>query len=248
MSADASSRLAFPLECHMCQGCKIQHRRSAHGMTALVTKAFAGLSCLLCLLGPDTSIAREAEVEATAKARVDDSPTNRLLHACFLPRITVALTSPTAARHQIYILPPCVLDPSDPASHDRAHVVSPHPGTSHVHATLGIKPHMLVQTQAYARLRPDAPELADLTSAAASDETFTARGAKRQRIYEDHLPEADISAGIKRGTLHQVKFGLGIASAVVSAGQHPHGSSNACMDPCDEGTGPPPRNGHLGWH
>ena len=58
--------------------------------------------------------------------------------------------------------------------------------------------------QAYARLRSDAPELADLSSAAASDETFTARGAKRQRIFEDHLPEAEISAGIKRGTLHQV--------------------------------------------
>ena len=94
---------------------------------------------------------------------------------------------------------------------------------------------MCENAQAYARLRPDAPELADLTSAAASDETFTARGAKRQRIYEDHLPEADISAGIKRGTLHQVKSGLQHASALISAAQYSvHGSANGCMDPSGE--------------
>ena len=60
--------------------------------------------------------------------------------------------------------------------------------------------------QAYAKLRPDVPELADLTSAAAMDETVVAngKGAKRQRIYEDHLPESEITAGLKRGTLHQV--------------------------------------------
>ena len=60
--------------------------------------------------------------------------------------------------------------------------------------------------QAYAKLRPDVPELADLTSAAASDESMAqnGKGAKRQRIYEDHLPESEVTAGLKRGSLHQV--------------------------------------------
>ena len=81
----------------------------------------------------------------------------------------------------------------------------------HPHITL--KPGCILTfcaLQAYAKLRLDVPELADLTSAAAMDETVTVngKGAKRQRIYEDHLPESEITAGLKRGTLHQARSWL----------------------------------------
>ena len=32
------------------------------------------------------------------------------------------------------------------------------------------------------------------------------KGKKRKRIYEDHRPMSSIAAGIKQGTLHQVRM------------------------------------------
>ena len=67
--------------------------------------------------------------------------------------------------------------------------------------------------QAYARSLADHPELADLVAGEANGEEgmevdgagAEGRGAKRKRIYEDHRPMSSITAGIKAGTLHQVR-------------------------------------------
>ena len=39
-----------------------------------------------------------------------------------------------------------------------------------------------------------------------------AKGKKRKRIYEDHRPMSSIAAGIKQGTLHQVRSGLTVCA------------------------------------
>jgi hypothetical protein len=81
--------------------------------------------------------------------------------------------------------------------------------------------------QAYARSRTDAPELADLVAGGGGGEDASIgdvdmadapngqpagqsgqRGAKRARIFEDHRPMSAITAGIKAGTLHQVRAGV----------------------------------------
>ena len=80
--------------------------------------------------------------------------------------------------------------------------------------------------QAYARSRTDAPELADLVAGGGGEDAATGdvdmadapngqaagqsgqRGAKRARIFEDHRPMSAITAGIKAGTLHQVRAGI----------------------------------------
>ena len=65
--------------------------------------------------------------------------------------------------------------------------------------------------QAYARMRADAPELVDIVAANADSELATeeeagaARGAKRQRIYDDHKPMSTVTEGMKQGKLHQVR-------------------------------------------
>ena len=65
--------------------------------------------------------------------------------------------------------------------------------------------------QAYARMREECPDLVDLVAAGAASERengavelSTGKGPKRKRVYEDHRPMSDITAGIKRGILHQV--------------------------------------------
>lgn len=71
----------------------------------------------------------------------------------------------------------------------------------------------LQSLQAYARSLADHPELADLVAGEANGEqgvevdgaAAEGRGAKRKRIYEDHRPMSSITAGIKAGTLHQVR-------------------------------------------
>ena len=66
--------------------------------------------------------------------------------------------------------------------------------------------------QAYARSLTDEPDLADLVAGEANgeegmevDDGVAGKGAKRKRIYEDHRPMSSITAGIKAGTLHQVR-------------------------------------------
>ena len=72
--------------------------------------------------------------------------------------------------------------------------------------------------QAYARGRTDCAELADLVAAGASgeagDDAGTTGGgaaggkaAKRKRIYEDHRPMSEVTAGIRAGRLHQARSG-----------------------------------------
>lgn len=80
--------------------------------------------------------------------------------------------------------------------------------------------------QAYARLRTDCPELVDvgavvmrggqeedgtdmIIDGAASNgqqqqQSSGPRQAKRRRIYEEHMPMSEVTAGIKAGRLHQV--------------------------------------------
>jgi exoribonuclease R len=67
--------------------------------------------------------------------------------------------------------------------------------------------------QAYARSLSDAPELADITAVGSNgqegmdiDGGAASKGKKRKRIYEDHRPMSSIAAGIKQGTLHQVRM------------------------------------------
>ena len=69
--------------------------------------------------------------------------------------------------------------------------------------------------QAYARSLPDAPELADITAVGSNEQEAmdidggaASKGRKRKRIYEDHRPMSSIAAGIKQGTLHQVRMCL----------------------------------------
>ncbi len=76
--------------------------------------------------------------------------------------------------------------------------------------------------QEYAKLRAaEVPELADLVTAARAREAAAAEGAgagtgaagasggsgraaKKRRVYEDHRPMSEITAGIKAGRIHQV--------------------------------------------
>ena len=84
--------------------------------------------------------------------------------------------------------------------------------------------------QAYARLRTDCPELVDVGAVvmrggeeedgtdmaidgAASNgqqqqQSDGPRQAKRRRIYEEHMPMSEVTAGIKAGRLHQVQTTL----------------------------------------
>ncbi|KAK9825185.1 hypothetical protein WJX81_004330 [Elliptochloris bilobata] len=69
--------------------------------------------------------------------------------------------------------------------------------------------------QAYARSRTDCAELADLVAAGSSGEGVddagaagaggggSGKAAKRKRIYEDHRPMSEVTAGIRAGRLHQ---------------------------------------------
>lgn len=70
--------------------------------------------------------------------------------------------------------------------------------------------------QAYARGRTDCAELADMVAAGASAEGGDGAGAagggaaggkaaKRKRIYEDHRPMSEVTAGIRAGRLHQAR-------------------------------------------
>ena len=67
--------------------------------------------------------------------------------------------------------------------------------------------------QAYIKQRPDANQLLDLVAAGVAAEAEAgadrdgeapSRPAKRARIYTDHRPMSEITAGIKAGRLHQV--------------------------------------------
>lgn len=86
--------------------------------------------------------------------------------------------------------------------------------------------------QAYARLRTDCPELVDVGAVVmrgGEEEDGTdmvtdglvsngqqqqqqqsdgPRQAKRRRIYEEHMPMSEVTAGIKAGRLHQVQTTL----------------------------------------
>ena len=63
-------------------------------------------------------------------------------------------------------------------------------------------------------MRQDCPELLDLVAAGAAAERDNGgavdgqlvKGSKRKRVYEDHRPMSDITAGIKRGIYHQVEI------------------------------------------
>lgn len=72
---------------------------------------------------------------------------------------------------------------------------------------------MAACTQAYIKQRPDANQLLDLVAAGIAAEAEAdvdrdgdapSRPAKRARIYTDHRPMSEITAGIKAGRLHQV--------------------------------------------
>ena len=73
--------------------------------------------------------------------------------------------------------------------------------------------HGVCCAQAYAGMRKDTPDLVDLVAAGAAaekenggaSEGQAGKGSKRKRIYEDHRPLADITAGIKRGIYHQAR-------------------------------------------
>ena len=64
--------------------------------------------------------------------------------------------------------------------------------------------------QEYARSRTDCAELMDVVAAGGGVEAGNAaeqangKPAKRKRIYEDHRPLSDVTAGIKSGRYHQV--------------------------------------------
>lgn len=81
-----------------------------------------------------------------------------------------------------------------------------------------------VSSLEYAKQRAaDAPELADLVTAAAAREAAAGaaerregpggedggggggRAAKKRRVYEEHKPMSEITAGIKEGRFHQVR-------------------------------------------
>ena len=101
--------------------------------------------------------------------------------------------------------------------------------------------------QAYARLRTDCPELVDvgavvmrggqeedgadmIIDGAAPDgqqqqqqQSSAPRQAKRRRIYQEHMPMSEVTAGIKAGRLHQVQ-------TVCSHGPLPR--TGPGVDPC----------------
>lgn len=76
-------------------------------------------------------------------------------------------------------------------------------------------------------MREDAPELVDLVAAGAAAEkdngaveVVNGKGAKRKRVYEDHRPMSDITAGIKRGIYHQARVFPARSCALTCHQQH----------------------------
>lgn len=75
-------------------------------------------------------------------------------------------------------------------------------------------------------MRSDVPELVELVAAGVGGETAeetaesrggggSSRGAKRQRIYEEHKSVQELLAGIKAGRYHQVKRQLVLSIPVM---------------------------------
>ena len=103
----------------------------------------------------------------------------------------------------------------------------------------------VVGSQAYVKSRADGGELAEVVAhseaaedAAGGGDDGSRRPGKRARIYPDHRTASDISAGMKSGKLHQVRWPaqaggvLGMASADgAAAGQkEAAGRDRACAD------------------